>query len=453
MASNALITLDYTLCDLYRLDNKGTSLPILIFHRLAAKAHQTTLPTKFIYHPDLKTTDTTIEQGLIDLELRTLPQRYGFSAGRMPLIMPKFDADYGSVSKADPSYQADAYNTFTKLRRDQQPIVRFSMNPIYMAPSDVIAVAEPSDFLSHLPHLVDPEMHYEILSKRGLALSGLPTPSSTVIDPLIRPEHVQDDAQLKQEITRMTQVIDTRRAPFVVKLSQSFSSRGVFEVSSDDEKAQVKEILSNQLRVTLAKLNPTNHHLYPSSLVLQDYIAGTTMALSLFVTQKGRLIFIACCKQQFNKQGHWAGASISYANQASLHKMYAQTMEKVAQFLHCKGYHGPAGVDIITNTSGQQFIVDINARVTGSYHLGPLAGHFLQRGLSMAAAITGYFPCSRTAFEGAFAVEIWQGALVITGWLYEDSMQMSYGSITVAGRDSSAMEMVLVKVRSFSFSP
>ena len=52
------------------------------------------------------------------------------------------------------------------------------------------------------------------------------------------------------------------------------------------------------------------------------------------------------------------------------------------------------------------YIVDLNTRVTGNFHLGPLAGHFVQRGLLEVSSIQRYFRTSRATFEDVFAREI-----------------------------------------------
>ena len=113
----------------------------------------------------------------------------------------------------------------------------------------------------------------------------------------------------------------------------------------------------------------------------------------------------------------------------------------MAAFLHSKGYHGPAGVDIVTDElSGEQLIVDLNVRVTGTFHLGPLLGHFTQRGLLEAAMTMGDFSCSRGAFEERFADEIRNGSLIVSGWVHGETSPLSHAAITIGARDSYELE-------------
>ncbi|KAF4237557.1 hypothetical protein CNMCM8980_004623 [Aspergillus fumigatiaffinis] len=437
MASTPLIHLDYTLRELYAVDNEDWPNITLVY---SFKNEST---VKFTYQNELQGTHKAV-QPCDTLKMKLRSQRHGFIAGRMPLAI----LDAHSLCND----QLDVSRNFAPLCFDQQPIVSFatSSESISVERGVHIAVTFPSDCVLHLPHVVDPEMHYELLSKPGLATSGLPMPPSKVIDTVLTPHDVHDWDLLRGEISRITQVLDSHELPFVLKLPQSTSGLGVFKVLTNAQRADVKAILASQLSRMLQQINESNHHMRPCSLVIQDFIHGTTMALSLFVTKKGRPIFIACCDQQLDSHGHWLGCSISYKRQLELKETYRNISEKIAAFLHQKGYYGPVGVDIITDASGNQYIVDLNARVTGSYHLGPLAGHFLQRGLLEVTLLQAYFLCSRTAFEAAFSDEIQKGSLVISSWAHAESTPLSQAAVNIGGRDSSEVEETLKKIRRFA---
>ncbi|PKX89333.1 solid-state culture-specific ATP-grasp domain protein [Aspergillus novofumigatus IBT 16806] len=446
MDSTPLIRLDYTLYDLYSMDSEGWTNITLVYSFMHESA------VKFTYQYELQGMHKAAQpSGILEMKLR--PQRHGFIAGKMPLAILEADSQCNDQAldtlRAD---HADVFRNFAQLSFDQQPVVSFatSSKSIPVEPGAHIAVMFPSDCVLHLQHLVDPEIHYELLSKPGLAMSGLPTPPSKVIDTVLTPHEVHDQDLLRGEISRITQLLDNHELPFVLKLPQSASGLGVFKVLTDAQRTDAKAILAAQLGRMLQKINESNHHMRPCSLVIQDFIQGTTMGLSLFVTKKGRPIFIACCDQQLDEHGHWIGSSISYKRQPELKETYRDISEKIAAFLHAKGYYGPVGVDIITNVYGNQYIVDLNARVTGSYHLGPLAGHFLQRGLLEVTFMQASFLYSRAAFEAAFSDELQRGTLVICGWAHAQSIPLSQAAINIGGRDSSEVEETLKKIKDFA---
>lgn len=453
MVSITPITLDYTLCDLYAIDNEGESVPTLIYDTQPTQSCGKTSSGKFTYHTSLQSGNPTTGASTA-LFFKCLVQRRVFLSGRMPVIILGITSEQKQREETIYRDELDMYRNFSQLRLNQQPIASFVENADHIALhlKTPLVVARPTDCISHMPSVVEPELHYELLSKRGLARSGLPTPPSIVIDPLLPVDHLSDPARIQHEIDRIKIHLDTHRVPFVVKLPQSLSGQGTFTVQCEADRKQVKTMFSVTIRQMLQGINASNYHLHPSSVVLQDYIEGTEMALSLFVTRMGRPIFICCCEQRFDEQGHWVGGSISYAHQSALHQKYTKTIDEVAQFLHKKGYYGAAGVDVITDSVGKQYVVDLNARITGTYQLGCLSGYFTQRGFETATLMSGYFPCPRTTFEEDFRREIQDCSLVITGWAHDDSMQLSYGSITAGGRTVSDTNRLLARVRAHTVS-
>ena len=443
------IALDYTLYDLYSLDSDGAPLPVQVFHD--RQAHNYGLPSaKLLYHTGFHVGDVAMDTSK-KLSTKTIPQRYGFLAGKMNVVI--FGLDPSPEHNTISADHANVYRTFSQLRYSQQPIVSIVTDPnqLQLTPGTHIAVTLPIDRLSHLPHVVDQEKHYEMLSKRVLARSGLCTPPSTVIDTLLRPEEVHDDMKLQREIARVVKLLDMRRLPFMVKLNQSLGGFGATSVSCEEDRNRAKALVSAYLRKVLPQINAVNQHLHPCSLVLQDFVAGPAVGFSMFVTRKGRAIFVACVQQHFNNEGYWAGASVSYSDQEDLRQRYAKPMEEVAKFLHQNGYYGPAGIDIMTDAA-TQYIVDINARITGSYHLGPLMGHFTQRGMGQATAIKDHFLLPRAMFEKTFAREIREGSLIVTGWARNESLSLSQVAVTAGGRDALEVESLIARIRAHSVS-
>lgn len=450
------ITLDYTLHDLYSSDTEDGLNTVLIYYPLQFGYNNEGSSAKFAYNYKVEEEDEDATSSLA-MAANLIPQRYAFSAGRMPLIIldvvaqRKLNSKSNGVPRAAdcvPAHHLDIYQTFAQLQPNQRPIVRFAESPdsIKLGLDAKIAVLLPTDCLSHLPHLTCPETHYEILSKRGLAMSGLPTPPSKVIDTILV-DH-EDPSQLADETARMLSPINQYQVPFMVKLPQSISGVGTFAVTSETDRMRIKAMLTTQLGVMLRQLNHINRHLHPCSIILQDFVDGPVVGLSFFVTKTGQPIFVACCEQSFDDHSHWIGGSISYRQQAGFQKTFSALMGKVAAFLHGKGYHGPAGVDIVTDRhSGEQLVIDLNVRVTGTFHLGPLTGHFTRRGLFEAAMTNGDFLCTRDVFEKVFSEEIRQGTLIVSGWIHNESRSKSHAAITIGARDYDSLQEYIQRVR------
>ncbi|KAH8424791.1 uncharacterized protein LDX57_002534 [Aspergillus melleus] len=201
----------------------------------------------------------------------------------MPLVILKSSLECNAGDTPGAHY-ADVIHNFARLRLDQQPIVRFATTPksVSIEPGARMVILLPTDDVLHIPHLADPKIHYELLSKPGLALSGLPTPPSKVIDTVLAPSDVHDSQLMAAEIDRITRLIDDCKMPFLLKLAQSVSGRDVYQIHRVTQRTAVKAMLSAQLGHILRQINRLNHHMHPCSLVLQEFVHGTTIAWSLF---------------------------------------------------------------------------------------------------------------------------------------------------------------------------
>ncbi|KAI9370879.1 hypothetical protein BJX61DRAFT_544189 [Aspergillus egyptiacus] len=455
------ITLDYTLHDLYTADCEDGLNTVLIYYPLQFKYSHEGTSAKFAYGYKVDEEDDDHVTSSLAMAANLIPQRYAFSAGRMPLVIldaiaatqsnSEREGDARTADSVPGHHHLDIHQTFAQLQPDQRPIVSFAKNPasIELGLDARIAVLVPTDSLSHLPHLTCPETHYKLLSKRGLAVSGLPTPPSRVIDTILVDSDDPDPSLLAKEAARMAdEAIEQHPVPFMVKLPQSISGMGTFAVTSETDRMRIKGMLTTQLEVMLGQLNPSNRALHPCSIVVQDFVDGPVVALSLFVTKTGQPRFVSCCEQLFDDRAHWIGGRISYRLQAGFQKTFSALMGQVAAFLHRRGYHGPAGVDIVTDPhSGERLVIDLNVRVTGTFHLGPLRGHFTRRGLFDAAMTSGDFSCTRDVFEQAFSDEIRQGSLIVSGWAHDESRSKSHAAITVGASDSDTLQEYLQRIR------
>ncbi|KAL8768301.1 MAG: hypothetical protein Q9209_005440 [Squamulea sp. 1 TL-2023] len=422
------VLLDNTLKDLYSLDEMLEEEVALVYGMPDAKVQLTSpipLSKKFAYQSPISREDD--RDLLARLMLQVVPQVFGSIAGNMTLVM--FDVDEGKSEQSQaplspvPSYRADASRTFAQLAKSEAPNVKFVIRPedIKHHPAMKIAVAHLMDCLLHLQHTVSPDAHYELLSKTYLALSSLTTPVSDIVNTKLQPHQLQDETLLNEEVARMMETVLQRPLPFVVKMPLAVLGQGVFLIRTEADRKEGIEVLTRELKPMLRQLNDSNAHLKPSSLVLQELIPGESVSLSLFITRDGRPIMTSCCRQISDSAGNWGGAYISYKEQDSLQRQYAGTIEKLATYVHSKGFYGPMGVDVMTDQESRQSIIDLNIRVTGSHPLGFLKSHFsTKRGLDEAVVL---FPLllryTRDVSESAFENEFMAGSIMINGWCHD----------------------------------
>jgi hypothetical protein len=412
------------------------------------------LPTRFPYqHPGFPPAQHDL---LSRVFLQLVPQMVGFVSGKLPLII--FDLDEmeevktKNSSKEKRPHQLDVSRSLEQLSPDQRPDVTFVAKPsdILVPPGSRISVPNPMDYLLHLAHVVDPDTHYDLLSKRSLALSGLPSPPSHVIDSKIPPSQVHDQTSVAAEIDRMLQSIQSHPIPFVVKLPQALAGRGTFRIRTETERAFTIELLSLEVARMISVLNSENAHLSPVSFVLQEMIPGEAVALSLFITKAGRAHFIGCAKQIEDEIRGWSGGSISYPDQDELQEHYDAISQKISQYMHAKGYYGPIGTDIMTGVNGEQYIIDMNVRICGTMPLGFLRSVLVGLGYNNAVLFFPFLiPVSRDEFEEIFGIEIQEKKVVIVAWSHGRAGKTSAAMIVLAEVSLAALEDLIKRVNAY----
>lgn len=246
----------------------------------------------------------------------------------------------------------------------------------------------------------------------------------------------------------MIACIDKRSLPLVIKMPQAVGGLGTFLVHTEPERQKAKETLRVELQQTLQGLDPLNNHLHPCCLVIQEYIPGKCMAISFFVTQKGRTIFICCTDQFFAESGMWTGGSISYPDQTRFEEKYSAIIQKIGNLLCRRGYYGAVGADIVTDSSGRHLVIDLNVRISGSYNLGCLKGHFGRRGLLYAGLHSIQVLCTQSEFRGHFSGKLEHGSLIVTSWTSNLPDGSSLGSVIIAAPNYDGLEETLVEFKS-----
>lgn len=443
------VTLDHTLEGLYSREGNASKLVLFFAQPTSPTQFQSTkYPYQGPLFPRKNNRISTLRR------LHNSPVKFALVAGNLPVILldPNFQENEGSEPKGESShFYTDALEVFGQLHPSQRvklSIIR-SCEDLVLEPNSKLVVLGPLDRLDHLPHVVDPEVHYELLSKRGLAKGGLPTPETSVIDTILNPNKIHHLDDLNEEICRMLTPISERGLPFVVKVPQAIGGVGTFLVQTETERKSAIERLRGELPQMLQDFNPQNQHLHPCCLITQNFVSGETVGISIFVTQKGKGVFISCWKQVMSERGTWAGGIICYTEQPKLERKYAAIIDQIALFLHNRGYYGPAGADVLTDGNGMHLIVDLNVRVTGSYSLGCLRGHFERRGLSFALLYSFTVHCNQSDFRKRFQKEMTDGSLVIQAWTSNLPDGSSMVSVNIAAPSQAELEMFLNKFKAF----
>ena len=271
------VVLDHTLQQLYSLDQNDVQNIVLVYAVPTAEVQMSStipLSRKFAYQSPLATTTDSDE--LARLFLQVVPQLFGFIAGKMPLVLYDLQTDRHAILDTTSSvasaqvHRNDAQRVYEQLSPSQRPELSFVAGPedIVLPPATKIAVAIPMDCMLQLPHLADPESHYEVLSKSALAISGLPTPQSEVIETVLQPHQTCNDALIDSESARMTLPISQRLIPFIIKMPQALSGQGTFIIRTETDRESAFRTFKVEIKRMLRQLNESNVHMRPCSFVL-----------------------------------------------------------------------------------------------------------------------------------------------------------------------------------------
>ena len=164
----------------------------------------------------------------------------------------------------------DTIITVKTLHKRQRPKVNFvpGLEDLMAknAEAQLAVVVSHESFASH-PQVVDPDVLSELLSKRCLALSGLPTPKTEILDLDQLHGSVSGKLDLAGTLFRGFSL------PRVSKTQQGMSSVGTFLVRTEKErKGLIGHLRKEILLPTLEGVKFTNRHLFPSSLLAQKII-------------------------------------------------------------------------------------------------------------------------------------------------------------------------------------
>lgn len=206
--------------------------------------------------------------------------------------------------------------------------------PGFVEPSFASKVTEDDTVYAYLPveqiknHVNDPMVHYHLAGKDSIVL-------------------------MTQKTTKL--LPDTRTSrPCVVKTTHSMGSKGIFIIRNDDDEAKFEKYL-------IESGNPT--------FVVTDFVdIARNVACHFFMHPNGTSVtWFGSNENKRLPDGTFSSDSFLDSNdQENLKKMQLPFVEEVVQYCHSLGFWGFCGIDVLFDSKGRGYLVDINPRVTGS---------------------------------------------------------------------------------------
>lgn len=497
------ITLDTTLADLYKRANPKASTQRIgfvftgvnsaldltdSFPRNEKYLYQdspfNTLPTKRL----VRRASASLQRSLAAKYLSLIAQRDAFISGpASSAVVICFPVD-----ASDPEHsRREAEATISVLDLFQRPELVFCPGPADIPPMDQLKVHKVAckvvlDGLEGLPLTVPLEVTWYLNSKAALADSELPTPRMDVVEVsgfCVEPSGccevcVRDGMRthfvpancsgirgdwIKEGERRILNAVRRKPVPFVLKNQQTFGGAGTWVVHSEEDKADLVEVLSGEdgvLRKMLARVTEMNHHLKPATIIISDVVKDPIgdYGVTFFVTDKGQAIFLGASEQMTDSNNAWIGSTIDYTHQDNLREKFDPLVRRTAAWLAAQGYYGPAGMDVLeTANPGQTdshtgeetayHIVDLNVRTSGSMCLPLMRGYFTDLGLKCASSFSLTAKGSREEFIESSREDFVSGRMCILSWYHDRKTNKSIGDVVVGGSDEGDLQKRMQKVR------
>lgn len=190
-----------------------------------------------------------------------------------------------------------------------------------------------SSYITLFPHesipadrqVVDPEVNYEIHSKEVI-------------------EQIQ---------CAQADVLQSVVPPCIVKLSHGYAGLGNFHISSAADETAMRQQLAEHWPEAKLVVNS----------VIQNIVGD--FGVQFYLKRDGEAVWLGFTEQQFNDQLKWCGGSYSADLQNEMFDQFCEMIEPVAEYLHGVGYFGVVGIDLLEDSTGHLFLVDVNPRLTG----------------------------------------------------------------------------------------
>jgi hypothetical protein len=214
--------------------------------------------------------------------------------------------------------------------------------------------------------IIDPKTAYELESKRFLFESGIRTPQLEMLS-LEDPEY--------------NPILAEKALPFVVKYPLAVSSLGTWLVTSEKVRLRMLAAVERFGARGGTEVQLSEYIVSQDSYCVQFFVGAAS--------EKREPLFSAVTAQVFAEDGLWAGAQIDYEAQAGLRDTFSRTIKDTITCLP-PDFIGWVGIDVLVDSQGQQWVVDLNPRMTGSMHVC-LLSHFFWKKRGLKYAQTGSF--------------------------------------------------------------
>lgn len=412
------VRLDTTLADLYRENGISGDFIVTMYCVFAHLDLHPEFPRERVYPEDEEpvpfSDDKNEQDRLRKVILGLKPLRRSFGLGDVDVLFfgPNISEEgmERALSQLDPDQRHRPYvidldegDVFGKLLEATQ--------------YKKLLFWRPQEWMLHHDCLNDPQEAYIINSKKYLVTSGIQTPPSEIV------------SLTETDIESPSSIFSARPLPFVVKLCRAGCGFGTYIVTTESRRRDMLEAMERY------KSRGVDEVLVSEYVdLVQDLSVHFLIGAPGSENDHDNPLILGVTVQTLTKDGKWVGGHIDYSVQPELHELVRETVRDTTRKLP-QSFVGWAGVDIVVNREGQQYVVDLNARFTGSMPICFMSGHFwAQRSLPLAQFSAFEYRGTADIIYDVLAPLIETGQIIVTATsAIEGNLHMA--DIVWGGRD------------------
>ena len=148
---------------------------------------------------------------------------------------------------------------------------------------------------------------------------------------------------------------DTNVRPCVVKTTHSAGSKGIFVIQDDEDETEFETFLRESGN--------------PTFVVTQFVDIQRNVACHFFMHPDGETVtWLGSNENKKGEDGKFMmfDSILCMDDQEELKRLQLPFVEEVVKYCHSLNFWGFCGIDVLFDSNGDGFLVDINPRVTGS---------------------------------------------------------------------------------------
>ncbi|EDO35262.1 predicted protein [Nematostella vectensis] len=207
----------------------------------------------------------------------------------------------------------------------------------------------PHQNISREKHALDPDLHYELLSKETVQELGAPCP-----------KHLS---------------LSDYTTPCMLKATHGLFCYGTYMAKNEEEAQEALRELTEEMCCE----RPVVTEVIPE--VTGNY------CVQFYLHRNGDTHWVGVSRQIIGESLSWGGGVVDAREQQRLKDLLIKTVMPVKEYLYKKKFFGFVGMDILTNKDGQ-FVIDLNPRINGSTPLLMMSPVMAEKGFPVGVMLS-----------------------------------------------------------------